>query len=95
MELNEFSEYLNKFNKRNSSFISGTLVIFVDFIALICSILVGFFIVNLFATSNINFRSFINYSFFKYYFRREMISVDLASKIEMPKLHEKPIIRLE
>ena len=34
-------------------------------------------------------------SFFKYYFRREMISVDVASKIEMPKLHEKPIIRLE
>lgn len=34
-------------------------------------------------------------SFFKYFFRREMISVDLASKIEMPKLHEKPIIRLE
>ena len=34
-------------------------------------------------------------SFFKYYFKREMISVDLASKIEMPKLHDKPIIRLE
>ena len=34
-------------------------------------------------------------SFFKYYFRNEMISVDLASKIEMPKLHEKPIIRFE
>ncbi|MBQ8451521.1 MAG: tyrosine-type recombinase/integrase [Clostridia bacterium] len=34
-------------------------------------------------------------SFFKYYFRREMISVDLASKIEMPKLHDKPIIRFE
>ena len=34
-------------------------------------------------------------SFFKYYFRREMISVDVASKIEMPKLHNKPIIRLE
>ncbi len=34
-------------------------------------------------------------SFYKYYFRREMISVDVASKIEMPKLHEKPIIRLE
>ena len=34
-------------------------------------------------------------SFFKYYFRREMISVDLASKIEMPKLHDKPIIKLE
>ena len=34
-------------------------------------------------------------SFFKYYFRREMIPVDVASKIEMPKLHEKPIIKLE
>lgn len=34
-------------------------------------------------------------SFFKYYFRREMIKVDLASKIDMPKLHEKPIIKLE
>lgn len=34
-------------------------------------------------------------SFFKYFFRREMISVDIASKIEMPKLHEKPIIRFE
>ena len=34
-------------------------------------------------------------SFFKYFFRREMISVDVASKVEMPKLHDKPIIRLE
>ena len=34
-------------------------------------------------------------SFFKYFFRREMISVDLASKIEMPKLHDKPIIKFE
>jgi site-specific recombinase XerD len=34
-------------------------------------------------------------SFFKYYFRREMISVDIASKIEMPKLHDKPIIKLD
>ena len=34
-------------------------------------------------------------SFFKYYFRREMISSDVASKVEMPKLHDKPIIRLE
>lgn len=34
-------------------------------------------------------------SFFKYFFKREMISVDVASKIDMPKLHDKPIIRLE
>lgn len=34
-------------------------------------------------------------SFFKYFFRRDMIAVDVASKIQMPKVHEKPIIRLE
>ena len=34
-------------------------------------------------------------SFFKYYFKREMIKVDVASKVEMPKIHDKPIIRLE
>lgn len=34
-------------------------------------------------------------SFFKYYFKREMISVDVASKIDMPKLHDKAIIKLE
>ena len=34
-------------------------------------------------------------SFFKYFYKREMIDFDVASKIEMPKLHEKPIIKLE
>lgn len=34
-------------------------------------------------------------SFFKYYFRRDMITVDIASKVQMPKIHDKPIIRLE
>lgn len=34
-------------------------------------------------------------SFFKYFFKREMISSDISSRIEMPKLHEKPIIKLE
>ena len=34
-------------------------------------------------------------SFFKYFFRRDMIEVDVASKIQMPKVHEKPITRLE
>lgn len=32
---------------------------------------------------------------FKYFFNRNMISVDNAAKVSMPKLHEKPIIRLE
>lgn len=34
-------------------------------------------------------------SFYKYFFKREMIKADVASKIEMPKLHEKPIIKFE
>lgn len=34
-------------------------------------------------------------SFYKYFFKREMIAVDVASRIDMPKLHEKPIIKLE
>ena len=34
-------------------------------------------------------------SFFKYYYKKELIKFDIASKIEMPKLHEKPIIRFE
>ena len=34
-------------------------------------------------------------SFFKYFFKRDEISFNSASKVDMPKLHEKPIIRLE
>ncbi len=32
---------------------------------------------------------------FKYFFNKGLISVDNAAKVSMPKLHEKPIIRLE
>ena len=32
---------------------------------------------------------------FKYFFRKDQISVDNAAKVSMPKLHEKEIIRLE
>jgi len=34
-------------------------------------------------------------SFYRYYFRHDRISSDIAAKITMPKLHEKEIIRLE
>ena len=34
-------------------------------------------------------------SFYKYFFRRDRIDCDVASKVPMPKLHEKEIIRLE
>lgn len=34
-------------------------------------------------------------SFYKYFFNRDRISINVAAKISMPKLHEKEIIRLE
>lgn len=34
-------------------------------------------------------------AFFKYFFNRDMIKSNVASKIKTPKMHEKPIIRLE
>ena len=34
-------------------------------------------------------------SFFKYFYNRDFINENVTSKVEMPKLHEKPIIRLE
>lgn len=34
-------------------------------------------------------------AFFKYYFNKDMIKANVASKVSAPKLHDKPIIRLE
>lgn len=34
-------------------------------------------------------------SFFKYYFNKDKLSSNVASKVPLPKLHEKPIIRLD
>ena len=34
-------------------------------------------------------------AFFKYFFNKDMIKANVASKVKSPKLHEKPIIRLE
>lgn len=34
-------------------------------------------------------------AFFKYFYRKELIPQDVSSKVSMPKLHEKSIIRLE
>lgn len=34
-------------------------------------------------------------AFFKYFFNKDMITANVASKVRSPKLHEKPIIRLE
>ncbi len=34
-------------------------------------------------------------SFFKYYYNHDLINENVSSKVDMPKLHDKPIIRLE
>lgn len=34
-------------------------------------------------------------AFFKYFFNKDMLKANVASKVKSPKLHEKPIIRLE
>ena len=59
----EFSKYIQNKNYKTSSFISGLLLFFIDTFVLFISISLGFFIINLFASSFINFKSFINYSF--------------------------------
>ena len=63
MNKEEFSKYLKQKNYKTSSFISGLLLFVVDTFVLFFSICIGFFIVNIFASSFINFKSFINYSF--------------------------------
>ena len=64
MNEEEFKKYLKTNYPRTSSFLSGFALFLVDIITLIFCIAFGFFIINLFATSNINFKSFINYSIF-------------------------------
>lgn len=34
-------------------------------------------------------------SFFKYYFKKDKLERDVAAKVDMPKTHDKPIVRLE
>ncbi|MCQ2591509.1 MAG: undecaprenyl-phosphate galactose phosphotransferase WbaP [Treponema sp.] len=64
MESNEFNSYLKTNFPRTSSFVSGFSLFIVDFFALLVCIAIGFFIVNLFAIHNINFKSFVNYTVF-------------------------------
>ena len=64
MSESEFQVYLKKNYPRTSSFFSGLSLFIVDIIILILCIGLGFFITNLFAIHDINFRSFINYTVF-------------------------------
>ncbi|MCR4734778.1 MAG: undecaprenyl-phosphate galactose phosphotransferase WbaP [Treponema sp.] len=61
---NKFYKHLKKTYPHRSSFISGLSLMIVDIVILMFCIMLGFFIVNLFAKHDINFRSFINYTVF-------------------------------
>ena len=64
MTTSEFSALLKKKYPQTSSFTSGMALFFVDAIILILCIGFGFFVVNLFNTSDINFKSFVFYSIY-------------------------------
>ena len=61
MAIEELEDYLNKKYPRTTSFWCGFSTFLVDTVALFITIGIGFFIVNIFDSPNINFRSFINY----------------------------------
>lgn len=64
MHLDEFEKYLKEKYPRTSTFLCGLVLFFIDAFILLLSISLGFFIVNIFAKNNINFKSFVNYSVF-------------------------------
>lgn len=64
MTTSEFDSYLTKNYPRTSSFLSGLALFFVDALVLILCIGLSFFLVNLFVPTDINFKSFINYSIY-------------------------------
>lgn len=56
--------YLKKNFPRTSSFLCGLSLFIVDALVLLFCISIGFFIVNIFSPTYINFRSFVNYTFY-------------------------------
>ena len=61
MQVNELNDYLKKHFPHTSSFSSGLTLFLVDAFVIILGIGIGFFIVNIFDSSDINFKSFVNY----------------------------------
>lgn len=60
----ELYSHLKDNYPHTSSFYTGIIMLISDILALLLSLCTGFFIVNLIATHDIEFRSFINYSVF-------------------------------
>lgn len=64
----EFKKYIKSNFPRTSTFISGLALFIVDLLVIVFCIAFGFFLVNCFASRNINAKSFINYSIFLPFF---------------------------
>lgn len=64
MDEQEFKSYIRKNYPSTSSFFCGMSLAIVDILTLLLCLALGFFIVNLFATNDINFKSFVNYGVF-------------------------------
>lgn len=65
MTSKDFITYFKKTYKNGtSSFLSGVMIMISDIIGLFCCIGIAFLFVNLISPPSINFRSFINYSFY-------------------------------
>jgi Undecaprenyl-phosphate galactose phosphotransferase WbaP len=64
MNLSDFKAYIKKEFPRTSTFVTGFSAFLIDIFTIMFCIILGFFFVNLIATHDIEFRSFINYTVF-------------------------------
>lgn len=64
MTSNEFSSYLKKEYPHTSTFITGLTAFIIDIVVIMLCLCIGFFLVNLFSTKDIEFISFLNYIVF-------------------------------
>ena len=64
MNTKDYKKFLQKKYPHTSSFLTGFFLFLVDVLIITFCIALGFFLVNIFARKNINFKSFINYCVF-------------------------------
>ena len=88
MSSDELLDYLKNKYPQTSSFISGLSLFFVDLFVIMLSLGIGFFIVNLMFTSDLNFKSVVNYFFFSPVFVLTFAAVGLYPGIMIPPTEE-------
>lgn len=84
MDCRDLKQHIIKTFAHSSSRSVGIVMILSDFIAILLSIAVGFFIVNIFVTENIHFRTFINYAIYIPFFIPVLAAAGLYPAIMMP-----------